>query len=188
MEKKTKDEIRNEMKRLRREFNNKEDASRVICKNIINMKEYEKANCVLVYMASFGEVDLTFLIDDCKRKGKRVVIPVTDETTNEITLALLNGELVRGAYGILEPKNIIEIGADEVDFAAIPGIAFGMDFNRIGFGKGCYDRFLKKTRAFLCGVCYDFQIIQEFEFEQHDVKMNAIVSERNILATNVDKI
>lgn len=178
---KTKEDIRGEMKKMRREFEKKEEASAKICETIINMDEYKNAACVCIYMAAFGEADLDALISNCRKNKKKIAIPVTDKTNSEITLSYIGNEFVKGAYSIREPKEIVEVNFDEVDFAAIPGIAFDEKFNRIGFGKGCYDRFLKDTRAYKCGVCYDFQILKTIPSQKHDIKMDVIVSEKRCI-------
>lgn len=177
---KTKDEIRSEMKKLRREFENKQSAGKRICENILSLAEYKNASCVGIYMAAFGEADLKHIADDCKENGKTVVVPVTNKDTNEVLFSKTNGEFVKGAYGIYEPKYFKFVDFEMINFICIPGIAFDKDLNRIGFGKGCYDRVLGKMRAFRCGVCYDFQMLYKICADEHDIKMDAVVSETGI--------
>ena len=63
----------------------------------------------------------------------------------------------------------------------MPGIAFDKHGARVGFGKGCYDKFLAKTQAVKVGFCYDFQLCDEIETDKHDILMDYLVSEKGIL-------
>ena len=173
--------LRQKMKQKRREFNKKESASIKACKHLTETKEYKKAKCVCVYMSAFGEVDTSYIISDCLKKGKRILVPITHIETTTLSLAEFSGELKKGAYGINEPENQIAASFDEPDFLVVPGICFDKKGNRIGFGKGYYDRLLAETHGFKAGLCYDFQIVESFESDAHDVKMNGLVTENGVL-------
>ncbi len=177
--------LREEMKKKRREFSGKEEASKKACENILSMTEYKKARCVLVYMSCFGEVLTKSIIEDAKKEGKKVLVPITDVKTNTLRISYLEGEMKKGAYGIPEPENEKEASLSEIDFIVVPGICFDKNGNRIGFGKGYYDRLLKETKAFKAGLCYDFQIADNIDADEFDIKMDAIVTESGVL--RVDK-
>lgn len=72
-------------------------------------------------MAAFGEADLKHIADDCKENGKTVVIPVTDKDTNEVLFSKTNGEFVKGAYGIYEPKYFKFVDFEMIDFYLYSG-------------------------------------------------------------------
>lgn len=165
------------MKKKRREFENKESASEKICRLVTDMEEYKNAKCVCVYMSAFGEVDTSYIIEDCKDSGKQIVVPITDVETNTLSLAYLEGELTAGAYGIYEPETKRKAEFDEPDFIVVPGICFDTSGSRIGFGKGYYDRFLSEAEGFKAGICYSFQIIEKIPREEHDISMDAVVCE-----------
>ena len=64
----------------------------------------------------------------------------------------------------------------------IPGLAFGRDMNRIGYGGGYYDTFLEKyTDITKAALCYDFQLFKTLPCEEHDVKMDLIITEKEIV-------
>ena len=176
----SKENIRAEMKKRRREFEDKLSASKKICENILSMAEYKNASCVAVYMAAFGEADLSLIIKDQRKRGRYAAVPITNPQTNEVVFSYADGEFSKGAYGIYEPKHFELAEFDKIDFICVPGVAFDKRLNRIGFGKGCYDRVLNKMRAFKCGVCYDFQTECEIVCGAHDIKMDAVVSEKSI--------
>ena len=63
----------------------------------------------------------------------------------------------------------------------MPGVAFDRKANRLGRGKGFYDRLLAQTHALKIGICYDLQLLDEIPAEPHDIKMDIIVTENNII-------
>ena len=104
-------------------------------------------------------------IDQLVSRGKRVILPVVLDDTN-MELREYSGvqDLKEGAYHILEPKGKIypEEKYPEIELAVIPGMSFDMKGNRLGRGKGYYDRFLTKIpHAYKIGICFDFQKIKE---------------------------
>ena len=72
-----------------------------------------------------------------------------------------------------------------MDIVIVPAVVFDLEKNRIGFGGGYYDTFLKKIREenkkiLFIGICYDFQIIEKVPTEEHDVVLDFVVSESRI--------
>ena len=63
----------------------------------------------------------------------------------------------------------------------IPGVAFDREGGRLGFGKGCYDAFLGSIDTFKVGLCYGVQLVDEVPTEEHDIKMDMIVTECGII-------
>jgi 5-formyltetrahydrofolate cyclo-ligase len=62
----------------------------------------------------------------------------------------------------------------------MPGVAFSMDGGRIGYGAGYYDIYLAQHhKSTTAAVCYDFQIVDELPIEEHDIKPDFIISEKN---------
>ncbi len=179
----TKESIRKDMKEKRKAYPEalRRLSSHKISMNIFELPEFKNANVVCVYMAAFGEVDLKEVISKCKEQNKKVAAPITDEKTNTVSLAYIGEVLKKGAYGIFEPSGEKKCEFGEVDLVLVPGICFSRVGGRIGFGKGYYDRFLKDTTAYKLGVCYDFQILDEFEILPYDVAMDAIVSEEGVI-------
>ena len=176
-----KNALRQEMKQKRREFKDKEKASLKACENLIKTEEYKNAKCVCVYMSAFGEVDTSHIIADCQKNNKRILVPITNVETTTLSLAEFSGEFEKGAYGINEPETKVFAKFDEPDFIVIPGICFDKKGNRIGFGKGYYDRLLSETRGFKAGLCYNFQVTDAIDSDIHDVKMDAIITDEGVL-------
>lgn len=85
-----------------------------------------------------------------------------------------------GAFQIEEPQGDDTADVDDIDMIIVPGVAYDRKGNRVGRGKGYYDRLLKGTKALKVGVAYDFQLVDEIDAEPHDVKVDVIITDRGI--------
>lgn len=142
--------------------------------NIIKELEcYKKAKTVMLYMPIKGEADVTGLLGD----EKLFLAPVTE---GDEMYACRVGEMVKGAFGVPEPFDKTPFDKKDIDLVIVPGVAFDKEGNRMGFGKGYYDRFLKDMKAVKAGVCHAFQLMDKIPSAPHDVKMDMIVTERGI--------
>ena len=83
-----------------------------------------------------------------------------------------------GAFGISEPQGEVPVAAEEIDLMIVPGVAFTRAGDRLGRGKGYYDRYLSREgfRAYCVGVCYEHQLLAELPVEPHDRRMDEVVS------------
>jgi 5-formyltetrahydrofolate cyclo-ligase len=65
---------------------------------------------------------------------------------------------------------------EKFDLILAPGVAFDWNGNRLGRGRGFYDRLLARTSGLKCGVGYDFQLIGKIPVEPHDARVNFVVT------------
>lgn len=179
-----KEKIRDRIKAQRKQLSKQEieDKSAKITLALFSCDALKNANTVMVYLANFNEVRTDKITQRLFQKGKRVVAPITDEENISLTPYLFTNEkeLTKGAYGIKEPKRDFRVEKSEIDAVIVPGIAFDENGNRMGFGKGYYDRFLEDFCGIKIGICYDFQIIDAIPTNEHDIAMDYIISEENI--------
>ena len=86
-----------------------------------------------------------------------------------------------GAFHIEEPDGDDTADVAEMDLIIVPAVAYYRSGNRVGRGKGFYDRLLSRAKALTVGVCYDFQLLDEdeIETESHDVPVNFIIADRH---------
>lgn len=179
-EKTTKGFLRKEIKKRKRQFTEQQlsELSFAVIMRLLANQRLKDAKTVLLYYSLPDEVDTHTLVDALLASKKRVILPrVTGEGTME--LRLYNGpqSLSRGAYDIMEPTGAVFTDYATIDLAVIPGVAFDREGNRMGRGKGYYDRMLPHlTAAYKIGVCFDFQLVDCIECEAHDVKMDEVVS------------
>ena len=179
-----KEALRNRMKAKRKALtvDERTKISEKIFEKLSQMKEYKNAKSVCVYMDAFSEVKTDLIVSDCRKQGKKLLFPVTDEKTHTLSLCVDTGEFIKGAYGILEPHPKEVVSFDTPDIVIIPGLAFDEEKNRLGFGEGYYDRLLAECKAYKAGICYDFQVVEKIEAKEHDIKMDVIITNERIFA------
>lgn len=180
-----KSEIRrtNKEKRASMEKCEVELKSKNACLYFTESETYKNSREIMLYMPLGNETDTTYIINQALRDNKKLIFPVTDMYTGEITPVYgdANTFFVKGAFGVNEPseKNIASI--ENIDVVIVPGIAFDKKGNRVGFGKGCYDKFLVKTDCVKIGFCYSFQLVEQIAVDEYDIKMNYIITEEGMV-------
>ena len=182
--------IREEFLQKRRKQSKKDtlDESKKIFSKIIETAEYKKAKNVLVYVSLKDEVQTDALIDDMISKKKNVYVPKTDLKKNVMDAIKLTKKtcFFENKIGISEPVEGEKAKKSDIDLIIIPAIAFDYWGHRIGFGNGCYDKFLKGSTAFKLGVGFDFQIIESIPAEDHDIKVDMIITEKRVIVYGLD--
>ncbi len=156
--------------------------SSVIAKLFLESELYRNAKTIMLYMPLGNEVDTSQIMENAFADNKRVVLPVTDSMGKIIPYYVdAATKLKIGAYSVREPIDTQVADPKEIDLVIVPGIAFDRCGGRVGFGKGCYDGFLKDVNAVKIGVCYELQICDKIETDSFDVKMDYIISEKGWL-------
>lgn len=180
-----KNEIRNLIKLKRRdmEISQVEKKSISAEEKFIGSHLYKKSKCIMIYSPLGNEIRTDLIFEKAYADGKMVVVPVTDSATGEISPCKVGRETeyIVGGFGILEPKDKSFISSGEIDVVIVPGIAFDKKGARIGFGKGCYDKFLKGMSAVKVGFCYDFQLVEGIPADDFDIPMDFLVTNEEIL-------
>ncbi len=180
-----KNEIRKTNKKIRFAMNSDEvkEKSRLASEIFLKSDAYEKSRVLMLYMPLGNETDTSYIITKALSDGKKIVLPVTDIKNTDIIPYYADDTTVFdvGAFSISEPKNTAVANVDDIDTVIVPGIAFSKYGARVGFGKGFYDRFLKKSRAVKIGYCYAYQICDDIIADNHDIPMDYIISECGII-------
>jgi 5-formyltetrahydrofolate cyclo-ligase len=134
-----------------------------------------------------NEVKTIPLIKKMLYEGKNVIISYTDAKNVKlipVELHDIENDLEKSPYGYLQPKEnlIVPVEVDKFDLIIVPGVVFDRHLNRIGFGKGYYDRILefKRKDARAIAVAYEFQLQDEIPSQEHDIKMDMIITEEKI--------
>lgn len=135
------------------------------------------------FMALPEEVDLRIIHDYCLEKGIELSFPVLQN--DEIAFMRVNdlSTLKENAFGIKEPVFDRQMQT-EPDVFFVPGFGFDRRGNRLGFGKGHYDKYFATIDApskIKIGVCQDTQVSRYIPSFDHDVKMNFVLSERRVI-------
>jgi 5-formyltetrahydrofolate cyclo-ligase len=87
------------------------------------------------------------------------------------------GRVAQGAYGIMEPLACGAVEPCEIDVMVVPGVVFARNGERMGRGKGYYDRYMSLPgfRAYKIGVCYSQQLVDFIPCEPHDIVMDEVI-------------
>ena len=141
-----------------------------------NTPQFQKAKTVMLYSSLPDEVRTTAFIEKWRNR-KRVILPtvvgddiVPVELTPDTPFAV-------GDFNILEPQNRPYTGG--YDLIVVPGMAFDRSGNRLGRGKGYYDRFLSQNQSvYKIGICFDFQLVGTVPTEANDIRMDEVLTKK----------
>ena len=158
------------------------EKSKKASENFLNNEIYKSSEVLMLYYPLGKETDTSLILKNALADGKTVVYPITNTDTNEITPVVVDRrtDFSKGGYSVFEPIEKNEYKGT-IDVILVPGIAFDKKGKRVGFGKGCYDRFLKRNDAIKVGYCYDFQIADDIEIDNFDVDMDYLISESGMI-------
>ena len=138
----------------------------------------------MVYISTQSEVKTTTLINYLHKTGSVVCVPWVHG--NDIVPVILKkgNPVKKDAYGIKVPVTKIKLpDIKKIDAVIAPGIGFDRQGNRIGFGKGYFDRFLRKLpkKTVKAALAFSCQLVKKIPAEIHDIKMDMIATEKGII-------
>lgn len=148
-----------------------------VVRRLLEHPRVQSAATVVVYYSLPDEVDTHTAVDTLYSSGKTVLLPVvTGEGLMELRRYTGSACLRAGAFGIMEPSGEPFTDFETIDLVIVPGMAFDASGNRLGRGKGYYDRFLPLApSAYRLGVCFDFQKVTCVPASEHDIRMDEIL-------------
>lgn len=138
------------------------------------------AERILMYHSLPDELPTVEFIDKWSGK-KQIFLP----RVNGVNLELLPYDRSRmhiGAFQIEEPDGEDPVPVEQMELIVVPGVAFDRRGNRVGRGKGFYDRLLQETKATTIGIGFDFQLFDEVPAEPHDAPLDCIITETSRIA------
>ena len=171
-----KSELRMQMIAIRKKISDKKKKSTIIVDKILNLDIYKKSKNVALYNSMLSEVDTSCLIS--KSYDKVILLPKIVDDKMIFVKINKNTKYHKSNIGVLEPIGDEYFG--HIDLIIVPGVAFDREGNRLGFGKGFYDRYLTNTNIYKIGICFDDQIVNFLPHNKLDIKMNMIVTEKRV--------
>lgn len=137
--------------------------------------EFRNASVVLAYMSVPGEVPTREFLEKWRGR-KRFVLPKVSGDT--LFLKEYSPELlVKGYMGIEEPSDSApDVDPSLIDLALIPGVAFDSSGNRLGHGKGFYDRLLPALRCPVFGLCFSWRLVDSVPVSENDFRADRVVT------------
>ncbi|OLB46633.1 5-formyltetrahydrofolate cyclo-ligase [archaeon 13_1_40CM_4_53_4] len=155
---------------------------------VLHLHEYVRARGIACYVNKDTEVDTRVLIRTALDQGKRVLVPVVKKGDVELFFSEikdLGKELAPGTFGILEPKQefVRPVSLDEVDVIFVPGIVWDREGYRLGWGRGYFDRAIKKLPPHVrsAGLAFNLQLITRVPRDQFDVPVDMVVTESRVI-------
>ena len=139
------------------------------------------------YFAANNEVSIEAIIKTRLQKKLTTTFPVISSNQS---MAMVNPEnlkkLSKNKFNILEPVSGNEVLPIEHDMIIVPTVGVDKNGFRVGYGGGYYDRLLKpildkKNRPLIIGLVYDFQLIDDLINEEHDIKLDVVVTEKQVI-------
>ncbi len=145
---------------------------------LLMTEEYIKSDTVLTYVSNEFEIDTLGIINAAFANKKKVAVPVTNEDYS-LSFYYINSlkELKRGRFNILEPiDRTNKVEKFDNSICVVPALCCDLGGNRVGYGKGCYDRFLSAYDG--CSLClvYGEDILPQIDSDATDEQVNVIVS------------
>lgn len=159
----------------------------LIADNLLQDGCYQRARCIhcFVGVTTKGEIPTDRIRNDIISSGKTLVLPkVTEVDGKMIHVKVADPKTLQpGIFGIPEPAGSEEVALWDLDLIIVPGLAVDMSGNRIGYGKGYYDRFLSRTeRAVTVMLVPERYVLARIPAEEHDVPVHFIATEKAIHA------
>lgn len=184
------EQIRSMIKTKRRHLScdDWELCSQAICEKIIKLPFYKEADILFAFMSFDNEPDTKHLIKHALTNHKKVAVPKCEAGHRMTFYRILSlDEVSAGQYGISEPVNtdqVRKLQSTDHSLILVPGIAFDLQGNRLGFGHGYYDRFLSgSTLGITVMPAFSFQRTDGIPAAKTDVPIDCIVTENNVFYT-----
>ncbi len=166
--------------------------SRQIGERILELDCFQRAETVFIYIDFRSEVQTRELISTMLAMGKKVVVPVTllqERDLLPVSISNMETDLAPGYASIPEPVEAIRktqhVAPESLDIIFLPGSVFDERGGRMGYGGGFYDRFVsgKAPQALRIGLAYEQQMVEEAPLQDHDERMDMIITEKRIIST-----
>lgn len=174
-----KKEIRAYIRALKKQYTNEElvELSRPVTDKLLKHKKVKEAQTILMYYSLADEVYTHDIITKLVNMNKTVLLPrVIDDENMIICHYKSDKDLSEGAFHIMEPIGEEFTDYNKIELCIVPGMSFDSNNNRLGRGKGYYDRFLAKVpNSYKIGVCFDFQKLKEIPSGKYDINVDEVI-------------
>lgn len=177
--------IRKEKLQIRKNlsFEQVNEFSDRICSNLFKTEEMKFCRNLLVYADYNNEVSTEKIILTALMRGIFVYMPKVNGDEMDFYRVFSLDELQSGAYGIREPYEIehLKYVEEKNSVCLLPLSAFDASGNRIGYGKGYYDKYLNRVKVDSCiGLAFSFQESEDIPADVFDRKLDKVVTEEKV--------
>jgi 5-formyltetrahydrofolate cyclo-ligase len=155
------------------------------CALLSSAAEFQQASVVMLFLSTPIEIDTAALALKCWQAGKTVVVPKVSWDQKRmlpVEISSLHTGLTTSGHGIREPAGGKPVPVDLIDLVVVPGLGFTRSGYRIGRGMGFYDRFLGAPEfvGVSCGFGFEEQVMAEMPLQDHDARLNMLVTDSGI--------
>ena len=171
-----KKELRKSVKKLVAQMSAEEKMNESMCvfHDIESSDIFLNSKNIMLFASLPDEIPTHHVIERWAQH-KNIFLPRVNGDDLEI-IKYRPGMLHKGSYDIMEPEGNDTVEPQVLDLILVPGVAFDRHGNRLGRGKGFYDRFLAQTRATTIAVCFDCQLVEHIPTEPHDLPAQFIAT------------
>lgn len=156
----------------------RQEEERAVWRAVEALPVFAEARRILLYHSLPDELSTRMLFERWHSMGKSLYLPVV--AGDDLVVRPYAPDAMRqGAYGIYEPQGD-DVDVSGIELVVVPGVAFDAAGNRLGRGKGYYDRLLSRTRAVKVGVCYRCQLLSRIPAFSHDCRMDYVVTPQGV--------
>lgn len=163
--------------------------SKKACRNLISTPQFQSASTIMLYLSLPYEADTTEAILRAWQLGKIVAVPKISWQQKQMAPVQIN-TLETGfsteVTGLRNPTKGTPMAIEAIDLVVAPALGFDRKGNRLGHGGSYYDRFFANTalKAQRCGFAFAEQMIEEVPMIDHDMPMDFLVTDEEIIHCN----
>jgi 5-formyltetrahydrofolate cyclo-ligase len=166
----------------------KEYLDRSVLGHLLGWRIYRDSRCIFCFVSFRSEIDTRGILEAALEGGKTVAVPRVDPRAHEMRAFVIRDparDLTPGFHGILEPAAFCEEARDDaIELVIAPGLAFTPRGDRIGYGGGFYDRFLKMHYNIInCALTYDRLVVDSLPVKEHDRAVDYLITETGVKQT-----
>ena len=154
--------------------------SEKIHENLKKISSYTNSQNIACYFPIGSEIDTHNIMLGVLEQDKKMLLPKITENNMEFYIVPDLEKLEKGRFDIMEPKDSCK-KAGNIDCILIPTIGISKSGDRLGYGRGYYDKFLSSTNAMKISLTYSKQIIKSIPIDTHDIKIDLIITEDEII-------
>ena len=180
-----KQELRKKSREIRWQISNKKECDYSICEKLCSLELYKKSEIVLIYVSLDDEVETDLIIKNALKDKKKVAVPFCTDNMGNMDFYLIDSlyDLKIGSFNVREPdiNSCKKLCSFENSIIIVPALCFDKSGNRLGFGKGYYDRFLAKHSFISVGLCYDELLVEYVPTDEHDKQVDYIITQSTVI-------
>lgn len=157
----------------------KESAAARAFEFVEQLADFVSAENILLYHSLPDELSTHAFIERWYKR-KHIYLPRVNGCLLDI-LPYDSSNLRQGAFNIEEPVGSNKVDISKIDLVIVPAVAYDYHGNRVGRGKGYYDRLLRNSDVIKVGVAYNCQVIELIEHDELDVPVDYVITDKGVI-------